>query len=63
MDFPVSSRVLDESLNALSNCKSLKELMLKEIYQFTPSGRARVGENCQGLVAVSLKFITLDLKP
>lgn len=51
----------DESLDALSNCKYLKELTLKEIFLFTPSGLARVGENCPGLVSVRLEFETLDI--
>lgn len=51
----------DDALDALSNCKSLKELTLKGVFQFTPSGLARVGENCRGLVAVGLEFETLDI--
>lgn len=51
----------DESLDALSNCKFLKELTLKGIFLFTPYGLARVGENCPGLVAVGLEFETLDI--
>lgn len=51
----------DDALDALSNCKLLKELTLKGIFLFTPSGLARIGENCRGLVAVSLDFETLDI--
>lgn len=51
----------DHALDALSNCKSLKELKLKGDFQFTPSGLARVGENCRGLVTVGLEFKTLDI--
>jgi hypothetical protein len=51
----------DHALDGLSNCESLKELKLKGDFLFTPSGLARVGENCRGLVTVGLEFETLDI--